>query len=42
MATNFYPQELGSTSMPNAIRFYMESGNIASGEIVMYGIANGT
>lgn len=26
----------------NAIRFYMESGNIASGEIVMYGIANGT
>ena len=26
----------------NAIRFYMESGNIASGEIVMYGIANGS
>jgi len=26
----------------NAIRFYFESGNIASGEIVMYGIANGT
>ena len=26
----------------NAIRFFMESGNIASGEIVMYGIANGS
>ena len=26
----------------NAIRFYFESGNIASGEIVMYGIANGS
>jgi len=26
----------------NAIRFYFESGNIASGEIVMYGMANGT
>lgn len=23
MATNYYPQELGSTSMPNAIRFYI-------------------
>jgi len=26
----------------NAIRFFFESGNIASGEIVMYGIANGS
>ena len=30
------------TAQVNAIRFYFASGNIASGEIVMYGIANGT
>ena len=30
------------TAQVNAIRFKFDSGNIASGEIVMYGIANGT
>ena len=30
------------TAQVNAVQFFFASGNIASGEIVMYGIANGT
>ena len=46
-----YPAGLGAAvdvftraeaAQVNAIRFFLESGNISAGEIVMYGIANGT
>jgi len=43
---NYYARNVGGTRLAaenvDAIRFIMSSGNIESGEIVMYGIANGT